>query len=83
MRALLAALVLAASSGAACAKPSPFQVEPVRVSEESAMYLGLGGVILEAEYFRAAQNPFAAAPQPCRLYRRDVEGDVRLAYSCH
>jgi hypothetical protein len=82
---ILLALALMVSLGAAVqAKPAPPDPSPRDlVPEDTAISVGDAGAMLESDYFRAPQEPFAAnLVFPCRLQLRPFE-KRRLAQSCH
>lgn len=84
MKALLAAGLLAAMSGAAAANLAPRAPAPPPHGLESWL-IGLGpvGAMLESDYFRAPQSPFAGGPVvPCRLRRSSTAGEIHLSFSC-
>lgn len=82
---ILLALALMVSLGAAAqAKPAPLDPSPRDLmAEETAISVGAAGAMLESDYFRAPQEPFAANRVfPCALQLRPFE-KTRLAQSCH
>jgi len=84
MKALFAFAVLLSLGATAQAKPTP--VDPpakALAPDESAISVGAAGAMLESDYFRAPQEPFAAGRVfPCRLQLRPFE-KTRLAQSCN
>lgn len=84
MKAVLAFAVLLTVSAAAQAKLAP--VETPRLTpapDDSGIFVGPAGAMLEADYFRAPQTPVAAGRVfPCRLQLQIFE-KTRLAQSCH
>ena len=84
MKALLAACLLATMSGAAAANFSPrVPVMPPHALESWLIDLGPAGAMLESDYFRAPQSPFASGPVvPCRLRRSSTAGEIHLSFSC-
>ena len=80
---LLAPSVLAVTASAQ-AKPAPLNMQPIALST-SGTDINTGPVLttLEADYFRAPQQPYAANRVfPCRLELRVFE-KTRLAQSCN
>ncbi len=82
--ALLLAPALLALGVTAQAKPAP--VEPQTVAmlfDDSTIYSGPSGAMLESNYFNAPQPPYAAGRVfPCRLQLR-VFDKTRLARACN
>ena len=84
MKALFACALLVSLGATAQAKPTP--VEPPAkplAPDELAISVGPAGATIEADYFRAPQEPFAAGRVfPCRLQLHPFE-KTRLAQSCN
>ena len=84
MKAVLTACLLATMTGAAAASLAPrAPVLPSHALESWLIDLGPAGAMLESDYFRAPQSPFAGGPViPCRLRRSSTAGEIHLAFSC-
>lgn len=89
MKAVLAFAVLLSVSAAAQAKLAPVDLAPTEAPrltpapDDSGIFVGPAGAMLEADYFRAPQTPVAAGRVfPCRLQLQIFE-KTRLAQSCH
>jgi hypothetical protein len=90
MKAMIALVVLLALGAVAQAKPVPVEGQAVSHSfdgpawtDDAAINIGAAGASLEANYFRAPQEPIAAGRIfPCRLQLRVFE-KTRLAQSCN
>ena len=84
MKALLAVCLLATMTGAAAANFSPrAPMTSPRTLENWLINLGPAGAMLESDYFRAPQSPFAGGPVvPCQLRRSSIAGEIRLSFSC-
>ena len=84
MQALLALTVLLTLGAAAQAKPTPVErIQNPFAPDESAMLMGPAAAMLESDYFRMPQTPFASDRVfPCRLQLR-IFDKTRLARSCH
>jgi opacity protein-like surface antigen len=70
MKIMLALAVLAALATSAAAKPSLFEPRAAApaVDDESVLYLGPVGAMLESDYFRVPQPPAGAGRVfPCRV----------------
>ncbi len=69
---------------AAQAKPAPLDPQPVPLTAvDTAVNTGPAGAMLEADYFRAPQPPFAVGRVfPCRLQLRIFE-KTRIAQTCN
>ncbi len=88
MKALIAFPVILALSVAfsatSQAKLAPLELKQIAASPgDTDMFSGTAGAMIESNYFRAPQTPFAAGRIfPCRLQVRMFE-KTRLAQSCN
>lgn len=82
--AVFLALGTLALGATAQAKLAPLESQQATIStDDAAMFTGVAGAMLESDYFRAPQPPFAAGRVfPCRLQLRVFE-KTRVAQSCH
>ena len=83
--ALAVILALSATFGATSqAKLAPLEPQQIATSpDDTDMVAGPAGAMVESDYFRAPQPPFAAGRVfPCRLQVRMFE-KTRLAQSCN
>ena len=84
MKALVAFAVILALGATAQAKEAPLEPKQIAAAPgDTDMLAGTAGAMVESDYFRAPQPPFAAGRVfPCRLQARVFE-KTRLAQSCH
>jgi hypothetical protein len=84
MKALIAFAVILALGGTSQAKLAPLEAQQIATSRSDMdMFAGPAGAMVESDYFRAPQPPFAAGRIfPCRLQVRMFE-KTRLAQSCN
>jgi hypothetical protein len=71
-------------AGGAVATPSPYKTgRAAPAANDSAIYLGPAGALLEADYFRAPQPRYGARRLfPCRLRLHIVAGMRGVEQSC-
>ena len=88
MKALIAFAVILALGGilggTSQAKLAPLEPQQMATApDDTDMFAGTAGAMIESDYFRAPQTPFAAGRIfPCRLQVRVFE-KTRLAQSCN
>jgi hypothetical protein len=84
MRMLLTLAGLIVLSGSASALPSPYAISrPSTAINDSAIYLGPAGALLEADYFHAPQPRYGAGRLfPCQLRLHTIEYTRRVGQSC-
>lgn len=84
MKAIAAFAVLLTLGAGAMAKPAPVERQRVAISpDDLAIQIEPAGATLEANYFHAPQQPFAAGRVfPCRMQLRVFE-KMRLAQTCN
>jgi hypothetical protein len=84
MKVLFALAVLVAFATSAAATPSPFEPRPAAPAiDDSPLYLGPVGAMLESDYFRAPQPPAGAGRIfPCRLRLHAISREPRFAQVC-
>lgn len=84
MKMLLALCLLAMMSGTAAASLTlRAPALPPPGLDVWQIDLGPAGAMLESDYFRAPQSPFAGGPVvPCRLRRSSTTDEVHLSFSC-
>lgn len=84
MKPVLAWALLLFLSAAAQAKLAPVNSPRLTPSpDESSVFIGPAGAMLEADYFRAPQKPVAVGRVfPCRLNLQVFE-KTQIAQSCH
>lgn len=84
MKVLFAFAMLLSLGTTAQAIPAPLD-HPAKTlaPDDTAISVGAAGAMLESDYFRAPQEPFAAGRVfPCRLQLHPFE-KTRLAQSCN
>lgn len=83
MKLALAGVIILSAGVAAYAKPAPVEEPRLTPSpEETVVFLGPAGAMLESDYFRTPQNsPMAGRVFPCRLQLRLFER-TQFAQSC-
>ena len=84
MKCLLALTGLLVFASAAMAVPSPYSAPRLsQPADESALYLGPVGALVEADYFRVPEPTYGTTRIfPCRLRLHIAERDHHVVQSC-